>query len=266
MTKEKKVRNEMKKVVGLRAPQPTKRVRSLLMTTIVLVSVVAMLIVGSKSVLALDPHVVTGFVYEVNGTTVPSGSNVTVTNVRTGESKNTTVNATGVYAYNLLNLPSGWAYGDTIQIIGENATYATGTNSTQLLIGAVRTGIDVWIGTTTRTAGVNFYIVDNDGYEVSNAMINLKDSNGDIVTTKLSDSDGKASTTLDDGLYTVTVSKSGYDDVTETLQVHGCDYTITLGEEEDAAAVAISDWLWWTLIAFACIGIVALILYAIRKV
>lgn len=239
-------------------------VRGLLMTALVLVSVIGLLSMIPTQVAGLDPHIVTGTVYEVNGT-LCDNCTVTVLNVRTGESSNTTSNATAVYAFNLLNLPSGWSYGDTIQVTATNGTNATGTNSTQIKIGALSTGIDIWIGTTQAVSGVNFYIVDEDGYPVQGAYINIKDSSGDIVTTKVTDSDGKASADLSNGLYTITISKSGYDDVVKVIRVHGCDYAIRIGGVE-VVGITMGDIWWWVLIILAIVGTIAILAYVAKKV
>ena len=237
-------------------------IRGLLVSVFLLISIVAMVIVGTTTTVALDPHVFTGTIYDQNGTVV-NNDTVTILNVRTGESANTTGNTTGIYAYNLLNLPSGWAYGDTIQITAYNGTQ-TGVNSTQILIGEVSTGMDIWIGATSQVSGVSFYVLDNDGYPVDGALINIKDSSGDIVTTKMTDSYGKSSHTLSDALYTLTVSKSGFDDQIILARVHGATtYTIRLGADVDAGVV-LTDWTYWALILLACIGIIALLLYVTK--
>jgi hypothetical protein len=229
-----------------------------------LLSLVAFLVVGTTTTVALDPHVVTGTVYEANGTALPSAT-VTILNTRTGESSTTTSNATGVYAYNLLNLPTGWAFGDTIQVNSTNATSIAGINSTQILIGTTSTTIDIWIGTSSAISGVNFYVIDEDGYPVDGALINIKDNSGSIVTTKMTDSQGKASATLSDGLYTLTTSKSGYDDETTKIRVHGANtFTTRLGDED--VGVVVTDFWYWFLIAFALIGIVAFLAYVAKKV
>ena len=238
--------------------------RGLSITAIMLLSIVACLIVGTTTTVALDPHVVTGTVYEANGTTVPVNTTVTILNSRTGESSTADTNATGVYAFNLLNLPSGWAFGDTIQVNATNATSVAGLNSTQLLLGTTSTVIDIWIGSSTAISGINFYVIDEDGYPVDGALINIKDNSGDIVTTKMTDSEGKTSTTLSDGLYTITTSKSGYDDETTKIRVHGANtYTIRLGEEE--GGVVITDFWYWFLVAFALFGIFAFLAYVAKK-
>jgi len=213
----------------------------------------------------LDPHIVTGKIYEANGSIVVNCTKVTITNARTGESSNTTGNVTGVYAFNLLNLPSGWAYGDTIQITAYNATNATGTNSTQLLVGLLSTTIDVWIGITQAVSGVNFYVLDTNNEEVNGAMVNVKDSSGDIVITKVTDSDGKTSAVLSDGLYTITVGGTGFDDIVKTIRVHGTNtYALVLGEAE-AEAVLANIWN-ILLMLFALIGIIFALGWVLKKV
>lgn len=239
-------------------------IRGLSLSAIMLISLVALVIVGTTNTVALDPHVFSGTIYDQNGTVVDNDT-VTVLNVRTGESANTTGNATGIYAYNLLNLPSGWAYGDTIQITAYNGTQY-GVNSTQILLGETSTSMDIWIGTTTEVSGVTFYILDDDGYPVDGALVNIKDSSGDIVTTKMTGSNGRASETLDDGLYTLTISKSGFDDKVQLARVHGTStYSIRLGEEE-GAGIALTDWTYWALILLACIGIIAILLYITKVI
>ena len=247
-----------------RAGSTAKALRPLAIVVLML-SLIVFSNMGSEQVEALDPHIVTGTVYEANGTAI-SGVNVTIVNARTGETSNATSNATGVYAFNLLNLPLGWAFGDTIQVNGTNATGIGGTNSTQILIGLTSTVIDIWIGTTSAISGINFYIIDEDGYPVESALINIKDSSGDIQGTKMSDSDGKASTTLSDGLFIITVAKSGFDDVVQTIRVHGVNtFTIRLGIEVERGVVLTDLWF-WVLIIFALIGIVVALSYLAKKV
>lgn len=242
-----------------------RAVRGLLITALMLLSIVTLLIVGTTTTVALDPHVISGTVYEANGTTVPVNTTVTILNSRTGESSTADTNATGVYAFNLLNLPSGWAFGDSIQVNATNATSVAGINSTQILVGMTSTVIDIWIGTTTAVSGVNFYIIDDDGYPVESAMINIKDYSGDIVTTKLSDSYGKASTTLSDGLFTLTVSKSGFADRVILARVHGFNtYTVRLGTE--AEGLALTNLWYWGMIILAIFGIIAILTYVAKKV
>jgi hypothetical protein len=240
-------------------------VRGLLMTALVLVSVIGLLSIMPTQVGALDPHIATGTVYEANGT-ICDNCTVDILNTRTGGTGNTTSNATGVYAFNLLNLlgGAGWSYGDTIQITATNATNSTGVNSTQIKVGTLSTGIDVWIGTTQAVSGVNFYIVDENGYPVQGAYINIKDNSGDIVTTKITDSDGKASADLSNGLYTVTISKSGYDDVVKVIRVHGCDYAIRIGGVE-VVGITMGDVWWWVLIILAIVGTIAILGYVAKK-
>lgn len=243
---------------GLRA------VRGLMITALILsLSLVALVNIGPTHVEALDPHVVTGTVYEANGTACVNCT-VVVLNVRTGETNTTSANATGIYAYNLLNLPSGWSYGDQIQITATNSTGVNGTNSTSLTIGTLSTTIDVWIGTITAVSGVNFYIVDEDGYPVDSALINIKDSSGDIVITLMTDSGGKTSTTLSDGLYTITVTKSGYDDIVKTIRVHGCDYAIRLLGVEVVGVTLAGLWF-WILVLLAIIGTVVILAWILKK-
>ena len=239
-------------------------VRGVLITALVLISVLAILSAVPSHVEALDPHIVTGTGFESNGTTC-NNCNVTITNVRTGEnSSGVTSNATGVYAYNLLNLPTGWAYGDTVQVTATNGTGSTGSNSTTLTIGDVSTEIDVWIGTTTVSTGVNFFVVDANGYPVESAMINIKDNSGDIVVTKITDSEGQASHELSNGLYIVTLSKSGYDDVVQTIRVHGTTYAFRMGVVTEA--VVLTDFWYWAMVFLALIGVVALLSYISKKV
>lgn len=246
-------------------PSPRVRgFRGLAVIALVLLSLGMLSTISVYNVGALDPHVLSGNVYEENGT-VCASCNVTVTNARTGESATTTSNATGVYAYNLLNLPSGWAYGDTIQVVGENSTGSTGENSTQIAVGTTTTAMDIWIGTTTSVSGVTFYIIDEHTYPVENALINIKDASGDTVTTKISDADGLASATLSDGKYTVTVAKTGYEDKVVTIRVHGtATYTIQIGEAEEAAVTLASIWD-WVLIILAIVGVMVIVGYVLKK-
>jgi len=231
-----------------------------------LLSIIALLNVSFvQNAQGLEPHIVTGKIYEANGSVVVNCTTVTITNARTGESSNTTGNVTGVYAFNLLNLPSGWAYGDTIQIKAYNATNATGTNSTQLLVGLLSTTIDIWIGTTQAVSGINFYVLDTNNEEANGAMVNVKDSNGDIIITKVTDSDGKTSATLADGLYTITVGGTGFDDTAKNIRVHGSDtYTIILGEAE--AEALLTDIWSLLLMLFALVGIIFSLMWVLKKV
>jgi len=241
------------------------KLKCLTVTVFLLISLIALLSIGPIQVVrGADPHIVTGVVYEANAT-LCENCNVTITNTRTGESENTTSNATAVYAFNLLNLLSGWAFGDTIQVTAYNDTGVNGTNSTTIKVGTTSTTIDVWIGTTQVTHGVNFYIIDQDGYPGDNAFINIKDNSGDIVVTKMTDSYGKASADLDTGLYTITVSKSGFDDVIQKIKVYGSTYSIRIGGKE-AVGITTGDLCFWAFIILIVIFIVAILAYAFKKV
>lgn len=242
-------------------------VRGLMITALLLISLIASINMGLlQNAEGLDPHVIKGYVYETNGSVVPSSTTITILNTRTGQSSTDDTNATGYYSFNLLNLASGWAVGDSIQVNCTNATDVAGQNSTHILIGTSFTTIDLWIGATTEYTGISFYIIGDDGEPVNNALINIKDNSGDIVTTKMSDTDGKASTTLLDGLYTFTIGKAGYDDVRTTARVHGTNgYSIRLGEAIEEPAV-LTDLYTWALLIFACVGIVTLLLWIAKKV
>lgn len=256
----------MKKISDPTAPGISARFRGLLVAFVLMLSIVACFTGGFvQTAEGLDPHVVRGTVYEANGTTC-NNCNVTVANLNTGEnSSGVTSNATGVYGYNLLNLPSGWSYGDTIQVTATNATGETGTNSTTLTLGSVLTDLDVWIGTATGTSGVTFLILDENLEPLENAYINIKDSAGDIVVTKISGSNGKASYNLGDGLFGITVSKSGYDDETITIRVHGAStYTIILGLEAEAG-ITVPGFTYWLLVILALIGVVGVLSYVAKK-
>lgn len=242
----------------------TKVLRSLAVICILLLSLVCLNMGFVQNAEGLDPFVIKGYCYENNGTKIPSIT-VTLLNTRTGDSTNVSANSTGWYSYNLLNFPNGWMYGDIIQGNITNSTGSTGSNSTQLKVGTTSKQMDIWIGLETRVSGVEFYIIDQDGYPIEGALINIKNSDGDIVTTKMSDSNGKASCDLADGVYTVTVSKSGYNDVVKKIRVHGSNtYTIRLGEAEEDE-VTISNFWFWVMLAFALIGVLASMMYLAKR-
>lgn len=256
----------MKTNGDVNAPHILKRFRGLLIVSVLMLSIMAMFTGGLvQTVQGLDPHVIRGYVFETNATACPS-ANVTIYNLNTGEnSSGVTSNATGYYAYNLLNMPTGWSYGDTIQVVAENSTGETGTNSTTISLGTVLTTIDVWIGTSAATSGTTFFVLNENLEPLENAYINIKDASGDIVVTKITASTGKASHSLSDGLYTVTVSKTGYDDEVESIRVHGANtFTFILGlEEEDV--ISTTSWTYYLLIILACIGVIALLAYLAKK-
>ena len=241
------------------------RLKVFTIVAIMLLSIVVLLNAGMvQNSQALDPHIITGTVFEANST-LCDNCTVQVMSTRTQESSNTTSNATAVYAFNCLNWPSGWAYSDVVQVTAWNSTNVTGINSTSIKIGSLSTNIDVWIGTISNISGVNFYIVDCDFGLVAGAYINIKDSNGDIVITKLSDENGKASTDLGYGLYTITVSKSGFEDEIRNIRVYGsgCSYFIQIEEEEEG--VIATDYFYWAMILFAVIGVIAILAYILKR-
>lgn len=243
-----------------------KYARTLLMMFVLMAGV---LTVGptTYNVEALGPHVVKGSIYEKNATDVwviVDNATVTILNTRTDESKNTTANTTGYYAFNLLNLPSGWSYGDTIQVTAYNATNASGTNSTQLALGATNTTIDVYIGITEVGAGVNFFVMDNDGYALDNALINIKDSSNDTIITKRTSVNGKASTNLSNGIYYISIDHKDYDEMSKILRVHGpSNYAFIMGEVEIAGEGM--DLYTWLLYLAAFLLILSLLIYGIMK-
>lgn len=221
----------------------------------------------TQDVAALDPHIVKGSVYEKNATDVwvtVTNATVTILNVRTSESTNQTANITGYYSYNLLNLPSGWAYGDTIQVTGYNATNASGVNSTQIALGKTNTTIDIYIGVTTAIGGVNFFVTDDDGYALEGALINIRDSNNDTVITKRTASTGKTSTNLSNGLYYITIAHKDFPDLFKVLRVDGSEtFSFTMGEARVADDEALD--LTWLLYLLAFVGILALLFFAFSK-
>jgi methionine-rich copper-binding protein CopC/protocatechuate 3,4-dioxygenase beta subunit len=140
--------------------------------------------------------------------------------------------------------------------------------------------LDVTVGGTTNAgtitleadATIDGTIVDANGDPIKDATVELLDSNGDVVKTKTTGSNGKYSFTgIGYGDYSVRVSASGYGDKSSdqfAVDANNLDRTVpdielaAAGEPGDGG---MGDWLWILLVILAVVIVLIILMLLMRK-
>jgi RNA polymerase subunit RPABC4/transcription elongation factor Spt4 len=126
---------------------------------------------------------------------------------------------------------TGFTWTDNKTVVIDHADFTQGSSQTVSISTAGKSveGYKTIAATSTFTIVLDTWdydlgtVKDEDGAGVANANVDIKDSSGNSVWTGQTDSDGKISFSLTsplaEGDYTVTVSKTGYEDIEFTFSV-----------------------------------------------